>query len=72
MPEQRRLRLADRCDRCGAQAFVRVVFGEDGMRWLDFCGHHFTKHEIVLRWVAEDIYDERKWINDQPSQSATV
>ena len=32
----------DRCDRCGAQAYVRVMFvnGE-----LMFCGHHFDKHQ---------------------------
>lgn len=35
-----KLTTADRCDSCGAQAYVRVtgVSGE-----LVFCGHHFTK-----------------------------
>jgi ribosomal protein L37AE/L43A len=31
----------DRCDKCGAQAYVRV--GKGSME-LDFCGHHFAKY----------------------------
>ncbi len=30
----------DRCDRCGAQAYVRYCKGSSE---LDFCGHHTTK-----------------------------
>lgn len=30
----------DRCDRCGAQAYVRYIKGD---ATLDFCGHHTTK-----------------------------
>jgi len=30
----------DRCDRCGAQAYVRF---NKGSAELDFCGHHTTK-----------------------------
>lgn len=30
----------DRCDACGAQAYVRVTKLD---KVLDFCGHHFTK-----------------------------
>lgn len=35
------MNATDRCDRCGAQALVKVMFfpGE-----LFFCGHHFDKH----------------------------
>jgi hypothetical protein len=36
----------DRCDRCGARAQVRAVFGERGE--LLFCGHHFRQHENRL------------------------
>jgi len=38
--KERQLQIADRCDRCAAQAFVLVkgVTGE-----LYFCGHHFKK-----------------------------
>ena len=34
------LKVADRCDRCGAQAFV-MVKGSTGD--LLFCGHHYDK-----------------------------
>lgn len=34
------LKVADRCDRCGAQAFV-LVKGSTGD--LLFCGHHYDK-----------------------------
>ena len=47
---------SDRCDRCGAQAHVRV-FLESGAA-LQFCGHHFREHEVRLRSVAVDVQDE--------------
>ncbi len=48
------LTAEDRCDRCGAQALVRVVlpYGE-----LLFCGHHFTKHAESLRPMALRVDD---------------
>lgn len=36
---------ADRCDRCSAQALVRVLYA---FSVLDFCGHHFAYHEAAL------------------------
>jgi len=49
------LTAADRCDRCNAQAYVRVVLpvGE-----LLFCGHHARRHAEGLRDVAVHIQDE--------------
>ncbi|MBW3640326.1 MAG: hypothetical protein KY451_10825 [Actinobacteria bacterium] len=49
------LTAADRCDRCGAQAFVRVVLvsGE-----LLFCGHHAKAYQEKLRDKAVDWVDE--------------
>ncbi len=49
------LNAADRCDRCGAQAFVRVVLvsGE-----LLFCGHHAKAYQDTLRDKAVDWVDE--------------
>jgi len=40
------LKPQDRCDHraCGAQALVRVQF-ETGL--LDFCGHHWRRHEPI-------------------------
>ena len=50
------LTVSDRCDRCGAQAFVRVYLGEGNA--LQFCAHHFHEHEGKLRDIALDIQDE--------------
>ncbi len=47
---------ADRCDRCGAQAFVRVVFPSSGE--LLFCAHHNRQHGQALAKVATEIQDE--------------
>lgn len=46
---------ADRCDRCGARAYVRVVLpvGE-----LLFCAHHGRAHSEALRSKAVEIQDE--------------
>ncbi len=46
---------ADRCDRCGAQAYVRVrlITGE-----LHFCAHHAKQFEPTLKSVAVEITDE--------------
>ena len=53
---------SDRCDRCGAQAHVRV-FLESGAA-LQFCGHHFRQHEVRLRSVAVDVQDELEKIDE--------
>ena len=49
------LTAADRCDRCGAQAFVRVVLASGD---LLFCGHHAKAYEDKLREKAVDWVDE--------------
>lgn len=46
----------DRCDRCGAQAYVRFNNynkATDNYAELDFCGHHTTK--------LGDALDEAGW-----------
>ena len=54
------LTAMDRCDSCGAQAFVWVngVSGD-----LLFCAHHFKKWEPKIRKFAFEIVDEREKIN---------
>lgn len=49
------LTTADRCDRCGAQAYVRVLLtsGE-----LLFCGHHARAHAAAYLDVAVSVQDE--------------
>lgn len=50
------LTAADRCDRCGAQAYVRVTL-ESGFDLL-FCAHHAKAHGDRLQQVALNITDE--------------
>ncbi|MFB9723464.1 DUF7455 domain-containing protein [Planobispora longispora] len=66
------LKIADRCDQCGAQAFVRVAFGPE--RDLLFCGHHYNRHEPVLmtQYSHVTVTDERHRINQKPSVSANA
>jgi len=46
----------DRCDACGAQAYVRVELAAGGE--LSFCGHHARKHGSALEQIARNIHDE--------------
>jgi formylmethanofuran dehydrogenase subunit E len=55
-PDQKApLSAADRCDRCGAQAYVRVTLpsGE-----LLFCAHHYREHAPKFADVATHLHDE--------------
>jgi hypothetical protein len=46
----------DRCDKCGSQAYVLVIFPED--KALMFCSHHWNENSAKLLEVAVDIIDE--------------
>jgi len=46
----------DLCDRCGAQAYVRVVL--PGAGELLFCAHHGRQHADALAKIAVEIQDE--------------
>ncbi len=50
------LTTADRCDRCGAQAYLRVTLPSGGE--LFFCGHHGRVHSDKIKQVALKIHDE--------------
>jgi hypothetical protein len=54
------LNASDRCDRCGAQAFVRVTMA-NGFE-LFFCSHHSKEHADKLKQVALKIHDESQRI----------
>lgn len=54
--EDRALDASDRCDRCGAQAYLRVTLSSGGQ--LLFCGHHARLHQDKLHQVALKIQDE--------------
>lgn len=68
--ERPALRLADRCDRCGAQAFAAAYHAVHGT--LLFCGHHFNKHQVSLVEQGFEMQDETHKINDKPSVSANA
>jgi hypothetical protein len=55
----------DRCDRCGAQAYVRATL-ESGYDLL-FCSHHWHENETRLREVAASIEDELHRLADVPA-----
>ena len=46
----------DRCDRCGAQAYVRATLATGGE--LMFCAHHGKEYAEKLKTVAVAIQDE--------------
>ena len=62
------LTALDRCDRCGAQAYVRVTLtsGAD----LLFCAHHYRGNETPLRELAAAIHDETERLVDVPATAA--
>ena len=50
------LTAVDRCDRCGAQAYVRAWL-PSGLELL-FCAHHNRQHSSALAKIAVGIHDE--------------
>jgi hypothetical protein len=60
------LTAKDRCDSCGAQAFVYVkgLSGE-----LYFCGHHYAKNEEKLKSWSFTTIDKRDTINKKSESS---
>lgn len=53
---ERDLDTSARCDRCGAQAYMRVTLGNGGE--LLFCAHHGKTHKSKLEQVAVRIDDQ--------------
>jgi hypothetical protein len=59
------LTASDRCDRCGAQAYLRVVLVTGGE--LLFCAHHGRKFAPELQKVAAEIQDETEKLSAAPA-----
>lgn len=61
------LTAADRCDRCSAQAYVRVLLpaGE-----LLFCGHHARKHAAAYADLALRVQDETDRLAEEHGAAA--
>ena len=62
----RPLTALDICDRCGAQAYVRVLLANGGD--LLFCAHHGRVHAEALAKVAVDIQDESNRLSEPQPQ----
>jgi hypothetical protein len=58
------LTAADRCDRCGARAYVRARLTSGGE--LLFCAHHGREHLPKLQDVATNIQDETDRLTPTP------
>jgi hypothetical protein len=59
------LSAADRCDRCGARAYLRAVLPSGSA--LLFCAHHAREHVAALRAVAVELQDETGRLEDVPA-----
>jgi hypothetical protein len=59
------LTAVDRCDRCGAQAYLRVSLQGGGE--LLFCAHHAREHGDKLREIAAYVHDETDKLADTPT-----
>jgi hypothetical protein len=63
------LAAADRCDRCGAQAYFRVMLAGGGE--LLFCAHHGRKYGEALRNAGAEIVDETDRLREIPAVAPT-
>jgi hypothetical protein len=59
------LTAADRCDRCGAQAYLRVELQSGGE--LLFCAHHAREHGDKLKEIAVKVVDETHKLANTPT-----
>ena len=64
------LSAADRCDRCGAQAYVRATL--PGGTELLFCGHHGNAHRPSLLVAGASIHDETDKLHVRRESSAAA
>ena len=60
--DEPQLNAANRCDACGARAWVRATMPSGGQ--LYFCGHHANEHLPSLVGGGAQILDERHFMND--------
>jgi hypothetical protein len=61
------LKMSDRCDSCGSQAFV-LAKGISGA--LMFCRHHYLKNKDHIDSWAYEVLDESEKINEKAVSSA--
>jgi hypothetical protein len=58
------LNALDLCDRCGAQAYVRVLLPNSGE--LLFCAHHSREHLPALKKAGAEVQDETERLIIKP------
>jgi hypothetical protein len=63
-PNSQPLTTLDRCDRCGAQAYLRIELA--GGSELLFCAHHSREHEQQIRSIAVSVHDETSELGPRP------
>lgn len=61
------LTAMDRCDRCGAQAYLRVELQTGGE--LLFCAHHAREHGDKLKEIAVNVVDETHKLGNTPASA---
>ncbi|KQW53224.1 hypothetical protein ASC77_02715 [Nocardioides sp. Root1257] len=66
-PNTAALSAVDRCDRCGAQAYLRVELQSGGE--LLFCAHHAREHGDKLKEIAANVVDETHKLSTNPSSA---
>ena len=64
------LTAVDRCDRCGAQAYMRVTLPAGGE--LLFCAHHGREYTPRLKELDAHIVDEAARLDDQQPTPASA
>lgn len=64
------LTVADRCDKCGAQAFMRALFPGGGE--LLFCGHHGREYAAALSGSSVQLVDETDRLHERPESAAST
>jgi hypothetical protein len=62
------LTATDRCDRCGARAYIRVVLpvGE-----LLFCAHHGRAHDEAIKAQAVEVHDHTQTLEETVATAPT-
>ena len=67
-PQTAALTAVDRCDRCGAQAYLRVELQSGGE--LLFCAHHAREHGEKLKEIAATVVDETHKLTKSPATAS--
>ena len=62
------LTAADRCDRCGAQAYLRATLPSG--RELVFCAHHGKELQESLASAGASLHDETERLRETPAIAA--